>query len=162
MVPQVLATIHVTLSGRHHARAVALYGAIGGLAFIVGQVLGGFLISANIAGSGWRSIFLINLPVCALILVSVWHQVPETRGRRHVPIDWSGTVTLALLTLSILLPTALGPLMHWNWICLAGFVPILPLTVLLWRTDLAGSGLFFKPLRSLYRGLQTFAVRPHL
>ncbi|MDE1994555.1 MAG: MFS transporter [Rhizobiaceae bacterium] len=133
MVPQVLATIHVTLKGRDHARAVALYGAIGGIAFIIGQVLGGFLISANIAGSGWRSIFLINLPVCALILLLVWRQVPETRGHRQVPIDWSGMITLALLTLSILLPTALGPSLNWNLYCLLGFVPVLPLTALLWR-----------------------------
>ena len=135
MVPQVLATIHVTLAGRDHARAVALYGAIGGIAFIIGQVLGGFLISANIAGSGWRSIFLINLPVCAAILLFVWRQVPETRGQARVPVDWSGTITLALLTLSILLPTALGPSLNWNWLCLLGFVPVLPLTALLWRIE---------------------------
>lgn len=135
MVPQVLATIHVTLKGRDHARAVALYGAIGGIAFIIGQVLGGFLISANIAGSGWRSIFLINLPVCAAILLLVWRQVPETRGQARVPVDWSGTITLALLTLSILLPTALGPSLNWSWLCLLGFVPVLPLTALLWRIE---------------------------
>ena len=133
MVPQVLATIHVSLTGRDHARAVSLYSAIGGIAFIVGQVLGGFLISANIAGSGWRSIFLINLPVCILILISVWRHVPETRGQGRVPVDWSGMITLALLTLSVLLPTALGPSLHWNWLCLLGFVPILPLVALLWR-----------------------------
>jgi MFS family permease len=133
MVPQVLATIHVSLTGRDHTRAVALYGAIGGIAFIVGQVLGGFLISANIAGSGWRSIFLINLPICIAILISVWRYVPETRGHARVPVDWSGMATLALLTLSVLLPTALGPSLHWNWLCLLGFVPIVPLTALLWR-----------------------------
>lgn len=137
MVPQVLATIHVTLTGRDHARAVALYGAIGGIAFIVGQVLGGFLISANIAGSGWRSIFLINLPICILILVSMWRYVPETRGQGRVPVDWSGMITLALLTLSVLLPTALGPSLHWNWLCLLGFVPVLPLAALLWRIERA-------------------------
>ena len=137
MVPQVLATIHVTLTGRDHARAVALYGAIGGIAFIIGQVLGGFLISADIAGSGWRSIFLINLPICALILFCMWRHVPETRGQGRVPVDWSGMITLALLTLSVLLPTALGPSLHWNWLCLAGFVPILPLTALLWRIERA-------------------------
>ncbi|NLS01365.1 MFS transporter [Rhizobium sp. P38BS-XIX] len=137
MVPQVLATIHVTLTGRDHARAVALYGAIGGIAFIVGQVLGGFLISANIAGSGWRSIFLINLPICILILVSMWRYVPETRGQGRVPVDWSGMITLALLTLSVLLSTALGPSLHWNWLCLLGFVPVLPLAALLWRIQRA-------------------------
>ena len=64
VVPQILATLHVTLHGRAHARAIGLYGGIGGLAFIIGQVMGGFLIGANVAGYGWRSVFLINLPVC--------------------------------------------------------------------------------------------------
>jgi MFS family permease len=137
MVPQVLATIHVSLTGRDHARAVALYGAIGGIAFIIGQVLGGFLISANIAGSGWRSIFLINLPICVAILVTMWRYVPETRGQAKVPVDWSGMITLALLTLSVLLPTSLGPALHWNWLCLLGFVPILPLAALLWSIQRA-------------------------
>src|SRR5690606_18261913 len=52
IVPQILATIHVGLSGHEHSRAIGYYGAIGGLAFIIGQVLGGFLVSADIAGLG--------------------------------------------------------------------------------------------------------------
>jgi len=46
-------------------------------------------------------------------------------------------VTLALLTLSVLVPTALGPSLHWNWLCLLGFVPIVPLAALLWRIERA-------------------------
>ena len=68
IVPQILATLHVSLSGHAHSRALAAYGAIGGLAFVVGQVLGGFLVSADIGGLGWRSVFLINLPICLGIL----------------------------------------------------------------------------------------------
>ncbi|GAB7261758.1 hypothetical protein DZS_33870 [Dickeya ananatis] len=47
VVPQILATIHVCLRGREHARALGLYSAIGGLAFVVGQVLGGFFNSVR-------------------------------------------------------------------------------------------------------------------
>lgn len=70
IVPQILATLHVSLSGHAHSRALAAYGAIGGLAFVVGQVLGGFLVSADIGGLGWRSVFLINLPICLGILAA--------------------------------------------------------------------------------------------
>ena len=38
--------------------------------FVVGQVLGGFLVSADIGGLGWRSVFLINLPICLGILLA--------------------------------------------------------------------------------------------
>lgn len=79
IVPQILATLHVSLSGHAHSRALAAYGAIGGLAFVVGQVLGGFLVSADIGGLGWRSVFLINLPICLGILLCSRRWVPETR-----------------------------------------------------------------------------------
>lgn len=63
IVPQILATLHVTLKGSAHAKAISLYGGIGGIAFIVGQMGGGWLVSADIAGLGWRNAFFINVPV---------------------------------------------------------------------------------------------------
>ena len=41
IVPQILATLHVTLKGPAHARAISLYGGIGGIAFIDGRRLAG-------------------------------------------------------------------------------------------------------------------------
>lgn len=96
IVPQILATLHVSLRGREHSRALGLYGAIGGLAFVVGQVLGGFLVSADIAGLGWRSVFLINLPICVLVLGCARLWVPETRQNDAARIDRPGTVLLAV------------------------------------------------------------------
>src|SRR5690606_6422806 len=109
MVPQILATIHVCLKGHAHSRAIGLYSSIGGLSFIIGQVLGGFLVHANIAGSQWRSIFLINLPVCAVVLLLSPRFIPETRRSNPAGIDWPGTILLALLIISILVPVAVGP-----------------------------------------------------
>ncbi|WP_114815385.1 MFS transporter [Paraburkholderia kururiensis] len=135
LVPQILATIHVSLKGHAHSRAIGFYGAIGGLAFIVGQVLGGFLVSANIAGSGWRSVFLINLPVCAAILAcSRW--IPETRRDHASGIDRPATLLLALLILAILLPLSMGPSLHWSAPCIALLAAAVPLIVLLWKTEL--------------------------
>ena len=47
--------------------ALSLYGAVFGLASVIGQVSGGILISANLFGLGWRTIFLVNLPVALLV-----------------------------------------------------------------------------------------------
>ena len=63
LVPQVLATCHATLEGERKARALALYGATSGIAAVVGQLAGGLLVHANIAGTSWRPIFLINIPL---------------------------------------------------------------------------------------------------
>jgi len=136
LVPQVLATIHVCLSGHHHSRALALYGGIGGLAFVIGQVLGGFLVSADIAGMGWRSVFLINIPVCVLVLFSVYRCMPDTRREHASHIDWPGTLLLAMLILCILVPLALGPSHHWSWPWVAGLIAALPLLALLWQAEL--------------------------
>lgn len=136
LVPQVLATIHVTLSGRQHSRALALYGGIGGVAFVIGQVLGGLLVSADIAGLGWRSVFLINLPVCAVVLASVYRCMPDTRREHAAHIDWSGTLLLAAVILCVLVPLALGPLQHWAWPWIVLLVAVLPLLWILWRAEL--------------------------
>ena len=63
MVPQVMATVQATTTGHHRLRAMALFGATGGLAAVVGQLLGGLLVAADIAGTGWRPIFLVNVPI---------------------------------------------------------------------------------------------------
>lgn len=115
IVPQILATLHVTLKGTAHARAISLYGGIGGIAFIVGQMGGGWLVSADIAGLGWRNAFFINVPICLLVLAFSRRYVPETRREIHSSIDWEGTFSPALILCCLLFPMALGPELHWPW-----------------------------------------------
>ncbi|HED2411719.1 TPA: MFS transporter [Raoultella planticola] len=127
IVPQILTTLHVTLKGSAHARAISLYGGIGGIAFIVGQMGGGWLVSADIAGLGWRNAFFINVPICLLVLAFSRRYVPETRREAHSAIDWQGTFSLALILCCLLFPMALGPELHWPWTFQLLLVAILPL-----------------------------------
>ena len=127
IVPQVLATLHVTLKGSAHARAISLYGGIGGIAFIVGQMGGGWLVSADIAGLGWRNAFFINVPICLLVLAFSQRYVPETRREAHAAIDWQGTFSLALILCCLLFPMALGPELHWPWTLQLMLLTVLPL-----------------------------------
>jgi len=136
LVPQILATIHVGLRGHAHSRALALFASIGGIAFIIGQVLGGFLVDADIGGLGWRNAFLINLPVCVAILALSHRVIPETRRENAAGIDIPGTALLAAVILSILLPLALGPMLHWSWPVLAILTAAAPLLLLLWKVEL--------------------------
>lgn len=129
IVPQILATLHVTLSGPAHARAISLYGGIGGIAFIIGQMGGGWLVSADIAGLGWRNAFFINVPICLLVLAFAPRFVPETRSDAPARIDWQGTFTLALILCCLLFPLALGPELHWPWPTQAALILILPLAL---------------------------------
>lgn len=136
LVPQILATIHVGLRGHAHSRALALFASVGGIAFIIGQVLGGVLVAADIAGLGWRSAFLINLPVCAVILALSPRLIPETRRENAFGVDVPGTLLLALVILAILLPLSMGPTLHWAWPLLAAMAAAVPLLGLLWKVEL--------------------------
>ena len=131
IVPQILATLHVTLSGHAHGRAISLYSGIGGLAFIIGQVGGGWLVSADIAGLGWRNAFFINVPICLLVLMFSLRSIPETRNDQPSRIDWQGTVLLAIILCCLLFPLALGPVMHWPWMMQGAFIAVLPLALLM-------------------------------
>ncbi|MFF4830333.1 MFS transporter [Streptomyces sp. NPDC001315] len=124
MLPQVLATIQATTSGRRRAKAMGLYGATAGLSMVAGQILGGILVAADVAGTGWRSVFLVNVPVVVVGLVLAARTVPETRSQRPEPVDGPGTVLLALSLLTLLVPLTEGraagwPL--WTWLSLAAF-----------------------------------------
>lgn len=127
IVPQILATLHVTLKGTAHAKAISLFGGIGGIAFIVGQTGGGWLVSADIAGLGWRNAFFINVPICLVVLGLSRHFVPETRRETPSRIDWTGTVLLAIILCCLLFPMALGPQWHWSWPLKVMLLAIIPL-----------------------------------
>ncbi|MEW2614343.1 MFS transporter [Streptomyces sp. NPDC047880] len=124
MLPQVLATIQATTTGPRRARAMGLYGATAGLAMVAGQILGGVLVAADIAGTSWRSVFLVNVPVVLAGLVPAVRAVPETRSPRPEPVDVPGTFLLAASLLTLLVPLTEGraagwPL--WTWLSLAAF-----------------------------------------
>lgn len=130
IVPQILATLHVTLKGTAHAKAISLFGGIGGIAFIVGQMGGGWLVSADIAGLGWRNAFFINVPICLLVLALSRRYVPETRRETPSRIDWHGTGLLAVILCCLLFPMALGPELHWPLVLQLALIAVVPL--MLW------------------------------
>ncbi|RPK43519.1 Multidrug resistance protein stp [Streptomyces sp. ADI93-02] len=130
MLPQVLATIQSATAGHRRARAMSLYGATAGLSMVAGQILGGVLVSAAPLSSvfgesaGWRSVFLVNVPVAVVGLILAARSVPESRSDRPAPVDVPGTLLLAVSLVTLLAPLTEGraagwPL--WTWVSLALF-----------------------------------------
>ncbi|MVO88426.1 MFS transporter [Streptomyces sp. p1417] len=127
MVPQVLGILGVVYTGAARARAFVVYGLVIGLAGVFGQVIGGALISADVAGLTWRAIFLINLPVGVVALVLTPRLIPESRAARGGRLDLVGALLSAAALAAIVLSLVEGqerdwPL--WTWLLLVAAVPL--------------------------------------
>ena len=128
MFPQALSFIQVNFTGSSKRVAFSLYGAMIGFGSIVGQLLGGFLIHANLFQLGWRPIFLINLPIGILTIVSASFVLWESRAKAAPRLDLGGvgilTVGLALFSYPFMEGQERGwPL--WAWISLLASFPVL-------------------------------------
>jgi EmrB/QacA subfamily drug resistance transporter len=126
MTPQVLATIMATMSGGQRGRAIGLFGAAGGVAAAAGQVIGGVLVSSDLWGLGWRSVFLIYVPVGLLALAAAWRRVPESKAEVRIPVDAVGAALLGLTLVLLLLPVTEGRPLGWPlwvFVVLAATVP---------------------------------------
>ncbi|WP_134125780.1 MFS transporter [Kribbella pratensis] len=146
MLPQVLAVISAESEGSGRARAMAWYGVAAGAGSIAGQVFGGLLVTADVAGLGWRLIFLINLPIGAVGAVAALRVLParpSARTTANARLDPLGALGLAVGVALLLVPLTVGrssgwPL--WTWISLLAAVPVLALTIRWQRVLQTGGG----------------------
>jgi MFS family permease len=129
MVPQVLSAIQLHFAGRDRVRAVGLYSAALAAGAAAGQALGGLLISADLLGTTWRPIFLINVPTGILLLGAGLRRLPRDSGARGGgQVDSAGVVTLSAAIILVTLPLMIGRETGWpawTWISLAVSAPAL-------------------------------------
>jgi EmrB/QacA subfamily drug resistance transporter len=138
----VLSIIGVLYAGAHRVTAITVYGVVMGLAAAAGQLVGGLIIHADLAGSGWRSVFLVNVPVGLAALVLAPRFVPESCAERARPIDPAGIVLVTLGLTALLLPLVEGRQQgwpEWTWLSL-GAAAILLATLAAHQRWLAGRG----------------------
>ncbi|NHN56153.1 MFS transporter [Calidifontibacter sp. DB0510] len=131
---QVLGTIQATTTGEQRHRALSLYASVGGIALAVGQLVGGVLLHADIAGSSWRPLFFINVPLGILALVGL-ATVPESRSPLPAQVDVRGTVLLGLTLLALLIPMNQGRALGWPWWTWVSLLVVLPLAYAVWRVE---------------------------
>ena len=92
------------VSPRERGRYQGLFGAVFGVASIIGPVLGGVFVQQL----SWHWIFYINIPIGAVALVVVAIQVPGNLSRVHHVIDYLGAAVLTLSASCLVLFTSLG------------------------------------------------------
>ncbi|RGD60432.1 MFS transporter [Kitasatospora xanthocidica] len=128
MGPQVLAILRTAFSGAAQARAFARYGLTMGVGAVFGQLIGGLLIRADLFGLGWRSCFLINLPIGLAALPLVRRSLPESRAPQRPGLDPVGVLLVTTALTGLVLPLIQGPQLHWPlWtgLCLGGSLALL-------------------------------------
>ena len=152
MIPQVLSLIQRTHSGPARARAMSSYSAVLAGGAVVGQLAGGLLISANLRGSGWRPVFLVNVPIGVVLLAAGARALPHGRGEAGRTVDLPGLALLTPAVLAFVLPLVLGQPEHWpawGWILMAASVPLVAAFVRIERRVAAAGGTPLIPGRVL-------------
>jgi EmrB/QacA subfamily drug resistance transporter len=145
LTPGALAILEASFAPEDRSRAIGAWSGLGGIAGAIGPFLGGWIVQA----ATWRLVFLINVPLAALVVAVAWRHVPESRDAEMPPkLDIAGVVLgaagLGGLTYGFTAwsahgpgnPLVFGPLVL-GVACLAGFVvqehrsthPMLPLSI---------------------------------
>ncbi|MEU2425312.1 MFS transporter [Streptomyces sp. NPDC007851] len=143
LAPQVLALLSTVFTGPARLKVFAGYGMAMGLAAVFGQLIGGLLIQADIFGWGWRSCFLVNLPLCLLIMGLTLKVVPESRAEGRPKLDFLGVLVITLALVALVLPLIEGrekgwPL--WTWLSFGAFAVLMAVFVAVERSIAAKGG----------------------
>ncbi len=127
LLPQGFGLIRETFPPQDFGKAFAAYGPAFGLGGIIGPVIGGFIIQANIAGLGWRATFLVNLPIGLVALVLAYLYLPKSEADKSIKIDLVGALLVILASGLLVYPLIKGqdagwPL--WTYLMLAASVAV--------------------------------------
>lgn len=110
LVPGSLAVIEATFASDDRAAAIGAWSGWSGVATAAGPLLGGYLITA----ASWRWIFLINVPVAAVVLVVAARHVPETRQAIGARLDVAGAACATVFLAGITDGLVEGPAGGWR------------------------------------------------
>jgi MFS family permease len=94
--PVAAAVIGNTVAPAERGPALGILGTVFGLAFILGPVMGGLLLPF-----GWQWLFLVNLPIVAILIVGAWRLLPSAAAHKPQPVDIQGIVTLSVGTTAL-------------------------------------------------------------
>src|ERR1700742_1955434 len=86
-----LAIIGNAFKGAERTRAFAFWGASLGIALALGPIVGGVITSTI----GWRWVFLVNIPACAILIAATFRYIEESHDPKAKNLDFAGIVTFS-------------------------------------------------------------------
>ncbi|WP_422748467.1 MFS transporter [Mycobacterium sp. WMMD1722] len=117
MIPQGFALLTVVFPPERLRRAFVPFGPLMGLAAVAGPILAGWLLHLDPFGIGWRSIFLINVPIGFAAYLFGRRVLPRHSGEDPAArLDPTGVGLLTLSCALLIVPLVEGRELHWpNW-----------------------------------------------
>lgn len=129
MLPQTFGLLREMFPPAEMAKVWGVFGPVMGLSALLGPILSGVIIDADILGTGWRAIFLLNLPVGIFALIAGARFLPRSAATlRHARLDLGGVVFAAIGIFLLVFPLVQGRELGWPlWtkLSLALAVPVL-------------------------------------
>ncbi|NUU22513.1 MAG: MFS transporter [Streptomycetaceae bacterium] len=135
MIPQGLGLLRDMFPPKEMAAAFGIFGPIMGLGAVAGPIVGGFLVDADLFGTGWRAIFFVNIPIGIGAFLAATRFLPKDRageGRRTVTLDIPGMILLSAAMVLVILPLVQGRESGWptwTFVSMAASVPVFALFV---------------------------------
>ena len=114
LIPQGMSILVATFSREQFPRAISVYGPIMTVASVLGPIVGGFIIDANIAGLGWRPMFLINIVLGIVGLIAALKILPHDKPNVDERLDTLGSALLAVTMLGLIFGLIQGPTDGWT------------------------------------------------
>ncbi|WP_067482580.1 MFS transporter [Actinomadura hibisca] len=115
MLPQGLGMIKQMFPPARLGAAFGLFGPVLGLSSVGGPTLAGVLVDADLFGTGWRMIFLINLPLGLAALLAGWRFLPAGREEGAARLDLGGALLVSAGAGLLVYPLVQGRELGWPW-----------------------------------------------
>jgi EmrB/QacA subfamily drug resistance transporter len=113
VLPHVIGFIRDVFPAEELGQAFAIFGPVFGLGGILGPIIGGFIIDGNIASTGWRAVFLVNIPIGITNIFLAWKFLPKRATDHSIKIDLLGSLLIIVSSGLLLLPLIQGQEAGW-------------------------------------------------
>jgi len=113
VLPHVIGFIRDVFPPQEIGKAFAIFGPVFGLGGILGPIIGGFIIDGNIASTGWRAVFLVNIPIGIINIGLAWKYLPKRASDHSIKIDIVGALLIIAASGLLLLPLIQGQEAGW-------------------------------------------------
>lgn len=113
MIPQGFGIIRAAFSTEDLPKAFGLFGPVIGLSAVLGPIIGGALVDADLFGTEWRMIFLVNLPLGLAAIAGTVLVLPEARTDGVRSLDTLGGVLVAAAAGLLIYPLIQGRELDW-------------------------------------------------